>query len=319
MHSPSFATSGAPSRTRIRARWSTAISIPATFSSRTRERFGFSTSVPHTPLRGPDGVRAERSIADRDAALCEPAGPRRPAARCPGRCVLARLRRLCASQRQTPLRRENRARGPGAAHATVAARRAQRQRMARSARGTRLRPRASTCRYRAVAGGFRLDHGGPAPAASADAGAGCRASASRLGVAALVIAAIVAALAAGLWANGYLDVDKALPLTATNDAASQSDAPLPQSDRSSSAAQAPSPAQSTAAAPKERATAPPPRLAAPPPSTIRRRRARRSRKPRRPRACRRRRAPRAIAADSPRARAARRRVHRGRQRPPAHP
>ena len=88
------------------------------------------------------------------------------------------------------------------------------------------------------------------------------------GVAALVIAAIVAALAAGLWANGYLDVAKAPPLTATNDAASQSDAPLPQSDRSNSTVQAPSPAQSTAAAPKERATAPPPRLAAPPPSTI---------------------------------------------------
>jgi serine/threonine protein kinase len=88
------------------------------------------------------------------------------------------------------------------------------------------------------------------------------------GLAALVTAAIVAALAAGLWANGYLDVDKAPPSTPTNDAASQSVAPLPQSDRSSSTVQAPSPAQSTTAVPKERAAAPPTRLAAtPPPST----------------------------------------------------
>ena len=87
--------------------------------------------------RGPDSVRSDRSITDRDPALRESAGPRRPASRCPRRRVLARLPHVCAPQRQAPLRREYGARGPGTALATVAAGRAQPERMARSARGSR--------------------------------------------------------------------------------------------------------------------------------------------------------------------------------------
>ncbi len=72
--------------------------------------------------RRPDGVRSHRSLADRDPAIREPAGPRRPAPRCPGRCLLACLPGLCAPQRQASLRRENGARGPGTAPAAVATR-----------------------------------------------------------------------------------------------------------------------------------------------------------------------------------------------------
>ncbi len=87
------------------------------------------------------------------------------------------------------------------------------------------------------------------------------------GLAGLVAAALVAALAVGLWANGYLDLDKIPPFRATN-AAPQPDAPLAQSDRSTPAAQTPASAQTTTAPSKERVTAPPTRLAAaPPPST----------------------------------------------------
>jgi serine/threonine protein kinase len=80
---------------------------------------------------------------------------------------------------------------------------------------------------------------------------------NRLGVAALVTAAIVAALAAALWANTYFGEDGRPPSTATDDAEPQSDAPPPQSDRSSAAAQPSSPAQNTVAPPTQRAAAPP--------------------------------------------------------------
>ena len=123
----------------------------------------------HTSLGGPDSVRSDRSITDRDPALRESAGPRRPASRCPRRRVLARLPHVCAPQRQAPLRREYGARGPGTALATVAAGRAQPERVARSARGSHLRSRASARRRRAMAGGVRLEHGSAAPAAVADA------------------------------------------------------------------------------------------------------------------------------------------------------
>jgi serine/threonine protein kinase len=86
---------------------------------------------------------------------------------------------------------------------------------------------------------------------------------SRLGVAALVIAAIVGVVAAALWANAYFGVDRSLLSIVANDAEPQSHAPLAQSDRSSVAAQ-PSPSvQSTATPPAERAAAPP-SLPAPP-------------------------------------------------------
>jgi serine/threonine protein kinase len=112
---------------------------------------------------------------------------------------------------------------------------------------------------------------------------------NRLGVAALVIAAIVGALAAALWANAYFGWDRNLFSTAANDSEPQPDAsppPPPQSDRSNAAAQPPSsaqaspPAQPSASAqntvvpPAERAAAPQstpepqaaPSSSAPPPS-----------------------------------------------------
>jgi serine/threonine protein kinase len=91
---------------------------------------------------------------------------------------------------------------------------------------------------------------------------------SRLGVVALVIAAVVGVLAAALWANAYFGGDRSSLSTAANDSEPRSDAPLPQSDRSSAATQ-PSPSaqpsssaqssaslQSTATPPAERAAAP---------------------------------------------------------------
>jgi serine/threonine protein kinase len=84
---------------------------------------------------------------------------------------------------------------------------------------------------------------------------------NRLGVAALVLAAIVGALAAALWANAYFGGDRRV--TATNESEPQSDAPPPKSDRSSTAAQPSSSTKSTPAPPPERAVAPPPSAAAP--------------------------------------------------------
>jgi serine/threonine protein kinase len=66
---------------------------------------------------------------------------------------------------------------------------------------------------------------------------------NRLGVAALVIAAIVGAVAAALWANAYFGGDRSPLSTAANDSEPQSDAPLPQSDRSSAATPPPSSTQ----------------------------------------------------------------------------
>jgi serine/threonine protein kinase len=108
---------------------------------------------------------------------------------------------------------------------------------------------------------------------------------NRLGLAALIIAAVVGVLAAALWANAYLGGDRSLLSTSANDSEPQSAAPLPQSDRSRGAAQpssstqpsssmqpsAPtqpsSSLQSTATPPAERAAAPPnsptPQAAAP--------------------------------------------------------
>jgi serine/threonine protein kinase len=86
---------------------------------------------------------------------------------------------------------------------------------------------------------------------------------NRLGVAALVIAAIVGAVAAALWANAYFGGDRSPLSTAANDSEPQSDAPPPQSDRSSAATPPPSStqpsssAQSTAAPPALPAAAPP--------------------------------------------------------------
>jgi serine/threonine protein kinase len=86
---------------------------------------------------------------------------------------------------------------------------------------------------------------------------------NRLGVAALVIAAIVGAVAAALWANAYFGGDRSPLSTAANDSEPQSDAPPPQSDRSSAATPSPpstqpsSSAQNTAAPPAEPAAAPP--------------------------------------------------------------
>jgi serine/threonine protein kinase len=102
---------------------------------------------------------------------------------------------------------------------------------------------------------------------------------NRLGVAALIIAAVVGLLAAALWANAYFGGDRSPLSTAANDSEPQSAAPLPQSDRSRGAAQPSSSTQpssptqpssslqSTAIPPAERAAAPPnaptPQAAAP--------------------------------------------------------
>lgn len=108
---------------------------------------------------------------------------------------------------------------------------------------------------------------------------------NRLGVVALIIAAVVGVLAAALWANAYFGGDRSLLSTVVNDSEPQSAAPLPESDRSrgaaqpssstqvSSSTQPSSPAQpssslqSTATPPAERAAAPPssptPQAAAP--------------------------------------------------------
>jgi serine/threonine protein kinase len=77
---------------------------------------------------------------------------------------------------------------------------------------------------------------------------------NRLGVAALIIAAIIVVLAAALWANTYFGWDMRLPSTATSDSEPQSDAPRQQSDRSS-APQPSSPAQRTASSQAAQSTA----------------------------------------------------------------
>jgi serine/threonine protein kinase len=108
---------------------------------------------------------------------------------------------------------------------------------------------------------------------------------NRLGLVALIIAAVVGVLAAALWANAYFGGDRNLLSTAANDSEPQSAAPLPESDRSRGAAQPSSSTQassstqpssptqpssslqSTATPPAERAAAPPnspaPQAAAP--------------------------------------------------------
>jgi serine/threonine protein kinase len=114
---------------------------------------------------------------------------------------------------------------------------------------------------------------------------------NRLGLVALIIAAVVGVLAAALWANAYFGGDRSPLSTAANDSEPQSAAPLPQSDRSRGAAQPSSSTQpsssmqassstqpssptqpssslqSTATPPAERAAAPPnsptPQAAAP--------------------------------------------------------
>jgi serine/threonine protein kinase len=100
---------------------------------------------------------------------------------------------------------------------------------------------------------------------------------SRLGMVALVIAAVVGVLAAGLWANVYFGGDRSPLSTAANDSEPQSDAPLPQSDRSSAATQPspskqpspptqPSPSAQSSASAQSAATPPAERAAAPPSS-----------------------------------------------------
>ena len=66
---------------------------------------------------------------------------------------------------------------------------------------------------------------------------------NRLGVAAMVIAAIVGVLAAALWANAYFGEDRSSLSTTANDSEPESTVPLPQSARSRVAAQPPSSAQ----------------------------------------------------------------------------
>src|SRR5580704_6251183 len=68
---------------------------------------------------------------------------------------------------------------------------------------------------------------------------------NRLGVVALIIAAVVGVLAAALWANAYFGGDRNLLSTAANDSEPPSAAPLPESDRSRGAAQPSSSTQSS--------------------------------------------------------------------------
>jgi hypothetical protein len=173
---------GTPSRTRIRARWSMAISIPATFSSPTRGRFGFSTSEPPTPRpEGPTvSAPSDRSpIATPRYASPQVLDGQRPDAR-DDVYSLACLSPTCSSAASTPSARKRRS-GPRS-----------------SARGRRgpagsAGKSGALCAWvspstasvglpmSAMAGGFRLEHCGRAPAAVADAGARCGAPAQSLG------------------------------------------------------------------------------------------------------------------------------------------
>ncbi len=79
---------------------------------------------------------------------------------------------------------------------------------------------------------------------------------SRLGVAAWVIAAIVAALAAALWANAYFGGDRSLLPTPVNDSEPRTDAPMPRADRSRAGTQRSASAQSSATTPPTASTQP---------------------------------------------------------------
>jgi hypothetical protein len=92
---------------------------------------------------------------------------------------------------------------------------------------------------------------------------------NRLGVAALVITAIIAILAAALWANNYFGWELLPPSIVTNGSEPQPDAPPPQPELSSAPAGEAMPAQNSAALPTERAaTQPSPPLPRAAPSSI---------------------------------------------------
>jgi serine/threonine protein kinase len=103
----------------------------------------------------------------------------------------------------------------------------------------------------------------------------------RWAVPALGTAAVLAALAAALWAGAYFDLGRHAPWSVTGDSGTQSDGPPPQTDGSSAAAQPAPPAHSSIApeaSPQEQATPParssasqatPPAHSAPVPPTVR--------------------------------------------------
>ena len=91
----------------------------------------------------------------------------------------------------------------------------------------------------------------------------------RWAVPALSTAAVLAALAAALWASGYLDLGRRMPWSASGDSETQSDAPPPQTDGSSTAAQPAPPTHSIDAQATPPVQATPSARSAPVPPAVR--------------------------------------------------